>query len=45
MDNPKELEACKAKYKSQANVSRLGECMNRMEEMLEQAAGTRAKEA
>ncbi len=45
MDNPKELDACRKKYKTQANVSRLGECMNKMEQMLEEAAGTRQKEA
>ena len=45
MDNPEELKACKSKYKKQANVSRLGDCMNKMEEMLVEAAGTRAKEA
>ena len=45
MDNPKELEACKKKYKTQANVSRLAECMNKMEQMLEEAAETRQKEA
>ena len=45
MDNPEELKACKRKYKKQANVSRLGDCMNKMEEMLVEAAGTRAKEA
>ena len=45
MDNPKELEACKKKYKIQANVSRLAECMNKMEQMLEEAAETRQKEA
>ena len=45
MDNPDELEICKAKYRTQANVSRLGECMNKMEQMLEEAAGTREKEA
>ena len=45
MDNPEELKACKRKYKTQANVSRLGDCMNKMEEMLVEAAGTRAKEA
>ena len=45
MDNPEELNACKEKYKTQANVSRLGECMNKMEEMLQEAAGMREKEA
>lgn len=45
MDNPKELEACRKKYKTQANVSRLAECMNKMEQMLEEAAETRQKEA
>ena len=45
MDNPEALNACKEKYKTQANVSRLGECMNKMEEMLREAAGTRQKEA
>ena len=45
MENPKELEACRKKYKTQANVSRLGECMNKMEQMLEEAAETRQKEA
>ena len=45
MDNPEELDACKEKYRTQANVSRLGECMNKMEEMLQEAAGMREKEA
>lgn len=45
MENPQELEACRKKYKTQANVSRLGECMNKMEQMLEEAAETRQKEA
>ena len=45
MDNPKELEACRKKYMTQANVSRLAECMNKMEQMLEEAAETRQKEA
>lgn len=45
MDNPKELEACRKKYKTQANISRLAECMNKMEQMLEEAAETRKKEA
>ena len=45
MDNPEELDACKNIYKTQANISRLGECMNRMEQMLEEAALTRMKEA
>lgn len=45
MDNPEELNACREKYKTQANVSRLGECMNKMEEMLQEAAGMREKEA
>ena len=45
MENPQELEACRKKYKTQANVSRLGECMNKMEKMLEEAAETRQKEA
>ena len=45
MDNPKELDACRKKYKTQANVSRLAECMNKMEQMLEEAAETRQKEA
>lgn len=45
MENPKELDACRKKYKTQANVSRLGECMNKMEQMLEEAAETRQKEA
>ena len=45
MDNPDELDACRKKYRTQANVSRLGDCMNKMEEMLEEAAGMRAKEA
>ena len=45
MENPKELDACRKKYKTQANVSRLAECMNKMEQMLEEAAETRQKEA
>ena len=45
MDNPKELDACRKKYKTQANVSRLADCMNKMEQMLEEAAETRQKEA
>ena len=45
MDNPDELEVCRKKYKKQANVSRLGDCMNKMEQMLQDAAGMREKEA
>jgi glycosyltransferase involved in cell wall biosynthesis len=45
MDNPDELDRCRTKYKKQANVSRLGECMKKMEEMLSEAAEMRAKEA
>ena len=45
MNNTDELELCRAKYKTQANVSRLGECMNKMEKMLEEAAHMRGKEA
>ena len=45
IENPKELDACRKKYKTQANVSRLAECMNKMEQMLEEAAETRQKEA
>ena len=45
MDNPEELVACKKKYRTEANISRLGECMNKMEEMLTEAAGTREKGA
>ena len=45
IENPDELEACKAKYRKQAEVSRLGECMNKMEQMLTEAAGMREKEA
>ncbi len=45
MDNPDELDACREKYRTQANVSRLGECMNKMEEMLTEAAGMRKKGA
>lgn len=45
MDNPDELDACRLKYRKQANVSRLGECMKKMEEMLFEAAATHAKEA
>ena len=45
MDNPDELSACKEKYRAQANVSRLTECMNKMEEMLTEASEMRKKEA
>ncbi len=45
IENPKELDACRKKYKTQANVSRLADCMNKMEQMLEEAAETRQKEA
>ena len=45
MDHPKALDECREKYRTQANVSRLGECMNKMELMLQEAAGTRQKEA
>ena len=45
MDNPDELEVCRKKYKKQANVSRLGDCMNKMEQMLQDAAAMRGKEA
>lgn len=45
MDNPAELEACRKKYKKQANISRLNNCMEKMEEMLEEAASSHAKEA
>ena len=45
MDNPDELEVCRKKYMKQANVSRLGDCMNKMEQMLQDAAGMREKEA
>ena len=45
MDNPDELEICRKKYKKQANVSRRGDCMNKMEQMLQDAAGMREKEA
>ena len=45
IENPKELDACRKKYKTQAKVSRLAECMNKMEQMLEEAAETRQKEA
>lgn len=45
MDNPGELDACKQKYRTQANVSRLGECMNKMEKMLVEASGMSRKEA
>ena len=45
MDNPDELDACREKYRTQANVSRLGECMNKMEQMLTEASGMRRKEA
>ena len=45
MDNPDELEVCRKKYRKQANVSRLGDCMNKMEQMLQDAAGMREKEA
>ena len=38
MDNPDALEACKEKYQTQVNVSRLSECMNKMEQMLMEAA-------
>lgn len=45
MDNPEELDKCRKKYRKQANVSRLGECMNKMEDMLTEAAHMRRKEA
>ena len=45
MDNPDELSACKEKYRDQANVSRLTECMNKMEEMLTEASEMHKKEA
>ena len=45
MDNPEELDKCRKKYRKQANVSRLNNCMEKMEEMLEEAASTHAKEA
>ncbi len=45
MDNPEELDKCRKKYRKQANVSRLGECMNKMEDMLIEAAHMRRKEA
>ena len=45
MDNPEELDRCREKYRKQANVSRLTECMKKMEEMLAEAAGTNAQEA
>ena len=45
MDNPGELEACRAKYRNEAKVSRLGECMKRMEAMLSDASEKRAGEA
>ena len=45
MDNPEALDACREKYRTQANVSRLTECMNKMEEMLVEASGMREKEA
>lgn len=45
IDNPDELNACKDKYRTEANVSRLTECMNKMEQMLTEAANTRKKEA
>ena len=45
IENPEELEACRMKYKKEANVSRLSSCMKEMEEMLEEAASTNAKEA
>ena len=45
MDNPDELSACKEKYRAQANVSRLTECMNKMEEMLTEASEMHKKEA
>lgn len=45
MDNPGELDACRKKYRTQANVSRLGECMNKMEKMLVEASGMNRKEA
>ena len=45
MDNPGELDACREKYRTQANVSRLGECMNKMEQMLEEASAMNRKEA
>ena len=45
MDNPEALDACREKYRTQANVSRLTECMNKMEAMLVEASGMREKEA
>ena len=45
MDNPDELNACREKYRAQANVSRLTECMNKMEEMLTEASEMHKKEA
>ena len=45
MDNPDELNACREKYRAQANVSRLTECMNKMEQMLTKASEMRQKEA
>lgn len=45
MDNPEELDACREKYRVQANVSRLGECMNKMEQMLTEAAMSAQKGA
>lgn len=45
MDNPDELDRCREKYRKQANVSRLTECMKKMEEMLTEAAESNAREA
>ena len=45
MDNPEELDRCREKYRKQANVSRLTECMKKMEEMLTEAAQSADQEA
>ena len=45
IENPDELEACRMKYRKEANVSRLSSCMKEMEDMLTEAAAKHAKEA
>ena len=45
IENPEELDRCREKYRKQANVSRLTECMKKMEEMLTEAADSNAREA
>jgi glycosyltransferase involved in cell wall biosynthesis len=45
MDNPGELDACRKKYHTQAKMSRLGACMNKMDKMLVVALGMNRKEA